>query len=244
MTSRLQAWIDHATPLNIWLPSDIADLEIVCSESEFRVISHIGIELCNCVFNSPALQQLRRRMPGLEEARVRVNFNPSLMDKIWVTDPTNKERIEILNSDPTTRDLSAKQVSMVEAVRRQAQADGSSITRAQARRKIQDICAPLVAAGKPSTTRAALRLLGLVAKETDAKTAKQGKKIGAMSKGERASHKERCMQAAPAPSIDKNRMSARSAVNEQHGAVPEFKVFRVSHLMKEETAGGADANPH
>ena len=115
--SPLVAWNNRFEIHQARLPLDITHLDVICCDTCERVISHIGIELDNCTFNSPQLQALRRRAPlgglrmnGIDE-KVRqhlfqVKFNKALMAAIWVTDPTDGTRLRVSNTDLLTADLS------------------------------------------------------------------------------------------------------------------------------------------
>lgn len=162
MTSPIDAWNAHYALDRVRLPASFDDLEVICCLSEMRVISHVGIELLNCKFNNPALQQIRRRMPVESGVRVKVRFNTASMRRIWVTDPMTGEHFEVLNQDPDTRDLSAEQVAALERIRRQAQSQGVILNRAQARRRMAEHYKQLTVAMTQAARRRALKLLGFL----------------------------------------------------------------------------------
>lgn len=139
MTSSIDAWKERYALDKVRLPADIDELEVICCESTARTVTHIGVELENCVFNNSALQQLRRRVAPGGVTKVQLRYNPGRMDRIWVQDPVTLERFEVLNQDPQTKDLSVLQIAAVEAARRKSQLQGVVITRAQARKKIEEI---------------------------------------------------------------------------------------------------------
>lgn len=161
MTSAIEAWKARYSLERVRLPGDIDELEVICCESDTRTVSHIGIQLENCVFNNSTLQQLRRRVAPGAQVKVQLRYNPARMDRIWVQDPATRQRFEVKNHDPATMDLSAKQVTAVESIRRESQATGTVITRAQARKRIEEIYRPLVHAKTMTQRRRALKLLGL-----------------------------------------------------------------------------------
>lgn len=161
MTSPIEAWKTLYALDRVRLPDSFDDLEVICCMSEMRVISHVGIELLNCKFNNPALQQIRRNMPMESSGRVKVRFNMASMRRIWVTDPMTGEHLEVLNQDPETQDLTAEQVTALERIRRQAQSQGVILNRAQARRKMSEHYGQLTSAMTQAARRRTLKLLGL-----------------------------------------------------------------------------------
>lgn len=160
MTSPIDAWNALYAFDRARLPDSFDDLEVICCTSEIRVISHVGIELLNCKFNNPALQQIRRRMPMESDGRVKVRFNTASMRRIWVTDPMTGEHLEVLNQDPDTQDLTAEQVAALEQIRRQAQDEGVILNRAQARRRMAELYGSLTTPKTQAARRRTLKLLG------------------------------------------------------------------------------------
>ncbi len=175
MTSPIDAWNERYTLDQVRLPGDIDELAVICCESDTRTVSHIGIELENCIFNNSMLQQLRRRAAPGGQIKVQLRYNTARMDRIWVQDPVTLQRFEVLNRDPDTNDLSAKQVAALELIRRKSQSTGTVITRAQARKKIEEIYRPLLQAKTMLERRRAMKILGLIANEDPIKQAKSVK---------------------------------------------------------------------
>lgn len=173
MTSSIDAWKERYSLEQVRLPGDIDELEVICCESDTRTVSHIGIDLENCVFNSSTLQQLRRRVAPGGQTKVQLRYNPARMDRIWVQDPVTLQRFEVMNHDPDTKDLSAKQVAALEAIRSKSQSTGTVITRAQARKRIEEIYRPLVHAKTMLERRRALKILGLIANESTPEKSKK-----------------------------------------------------------------------
>jgi hypothetical protein len=163
MTCPIDAWNTRYSLERTRLPADIEVLEVICCESGVRTISHIGIEAENCVFNSPALQQLRQRLAPGAKMTVHIRYNTELMKRIWVEDPVTHERFEVLNQDPLTMDLSAAQVAHIKSVQRKSESEGQVITRAQARKRIEAIYQPLLIAKTVRERRRALKILGVAA---------------------------------------------------------------------------------
>lgn len=166
MTSSIDAWKERYSLEQVRLPGDIDELEVICCESDTRTVSHIGIELENCVFNNSTLQQLRRRVAPGGKTKVELRYNTARMNRIWVQDPVTLQRFEVLNHDPATKDLSANQVSAMEAIRNKSQSIGTVITRAQARKRMEEIYRPLVRAKTMLERRRALKILGLIVSES------------------------------------------------------------------------------
>lgn len=135
------------SPLSIWnqffsveqarLPSDPAELAIICCTTVYRSVSHIGIEVENCVFNSDALQEIRRRAPVGKKLKLQVKYNPELMSAIWVMDPESGARIEVVNPDPQTQNLSAYQISLGIKLMREVKSDRQIIELGEALNKMR-----------------------------------------------------------------------------------------------------------
>ena len=102
MTSSIDAWKERYTLEQVRLPGDIDELAVICCVSDTRRVSHIGIELENCTFNSSTLQKLRQRVAPDGETKVQLRYNTARMDRIWVQDPVTLQRFEVLNQDPAT----------------------------------------------------------------------------------------------------------------------------------------------
>lgn len=173
MTSSIDAWKERYSLEQVRLPGDIDELAVICCESDTRTVSHIGIELENCTFNNSTLQQLRRRVAPDGQTKVQLRYNTAKMDRIWVQDPVTLQRFEVLNHDPATKDLSAKQVTALESIRRKSQSIGTVITRAQARKRIEEIYRPLVQAKTMLERRRALKILGLIVNESPPEKSKK-----------------------------------------------------------------------
>ncbi|WP_096698424.1 DDE-type integrase/transposase/recombinase [Polaromonas sp. AER18D-145] len=162
---------NRGSPLNIWnrfflieesfVPGDLDELSVICCESATRVITHIGIEMENCVFNSEELQEIRRRSPAGRKVSVEVKYNRCLMNHIWVTEPTSLVRIQILNSDPATRDLSSQQIGAIRKMQRELQDQGHIVGRAQAFEKLKLAARAQLYAKTQSKRRQARKILGV-----------------------------------------------------------------------------------
>lgn len=92
--------------------------------------------------------------------KVKVRYRPSKLDKIWVFDDAQEEWIEVLNSDPETRNLSEFQLSMIGRIQREAAADCDTLSIAEARNRMRELVAPLLAAKTQRARKRALKMLG------------------------------------------------------------------------------------
>jgi hypothetical protein len=246
MTSSIDAWKERYSLEQVRLPGDIDELEVICCESDTRTVSHIGIELENCIFNNSTLQQLRQRVAPGGQTKVQLRYNPARMDRIWVQDPVTLQRFEVMNHDPETKDLSAKQVSALESIRRKSQSTGTVITRAQARKRIEEIYRPLVHAKTMLERRRALKILGLVFNESPPEKSKK-------------------MAPKKRPKVVNTSNDLPTAVQETNGVIqatgisvtpltsspgaspPKFKVVRKGLERDKSTVSterNSDANPH
>ena len=159
------------SPLSIWtqffsvesarLPSDPVELAIICCTTVYRSISHIGIEIENCVFNSDALQEIRRRAPVGKPLKVQVKYNTELMSAIWVMDPASGARIEVVNPDPQTQNLSAYQVSLGVKLAREVRSDQQIIAFGEALKKMRATARTDLHAKTQTKRRNARRVLGI-----------------------------------------------------------------------------------
>lgn len=160
MSSPVERWNQLASPDRLELPVDPDELEIICSDADERVISHEGIQWRGTMFQSPALQQLRRRLPQACGSKVTVRCN-SHMARIWVRDPADGSHLEVLNTDPDTKDLTVQQVLDLDAVRGKAGTPGR-LTAAEGRKRMKDYVQQLQDCKNKKAKRALLRLLNIV----------------------------------------------------------------------------------
>lgn len=179
--SPLVAWNNRFEIHEARLPLEIAHLDVICCDTCERVISHIGIELDNCTFNSSELQALRRRAPlgglrmnGIDEKVCRrlfqVKFNKALMAAIWVTDPTDGTRLRVSNTDPLTADLSAAQVAAIVRDRLAAKKVGQRLSVAAALQRQRETARGMLNAKSMAARRRGAKLLGItVDLEADAR---------------------------------------------------------------------------
>lgn len=159
--SPLAMWNQFFSVEQAWLPPDPVELAVICCTTVYRSISHIGIEIENCVFNSDALQEIRRRAPTGKKLKLQVKYNPESMSAIWVMDPENKARIEVLNSDPQTRNLSAYQVSLGIKLMREVKSERQIIELGEALKKMRATAQADLHAKTQTKRKNARRVLGV-----------------------------------------------------------------------------------
>lgn len=159
--SPLSIWTQFFTVEQARLPSDPVELAIICSTTVYRSISHIGIEVENCVFNSDALQEIRRRAPVGKKLKLQVKYNPELMSAIWVRDPEDGKRIEVVNPDPQTRSLSAYQVSLGIKLMREVKSDRQIIELGEALNKMRTTAEAELRAKTQTKRKNARKALGV-----------------------------------------------------------------------------------
>ena len=204
MTCPLHVWnqlfrIDEAS-----LPGDDAQLEVICCEADERVVSHIGIEYGNCVFNNEVLGQLRRKYgrDGKLSVEIRANDRAS---HIWVRDPGTRQWVEVGNQDLGNRDLTFAQAGLLERLRRQESDPGRLISRVEARRRMKELTERAQGQKTIRGMPRLLRLLGVVDLADRTTTTKQHlSRIGAVAdspknKPRRAPPPDDCMT-LPSPS--------------------------------------------
>ncbi|WP_180124881.1 Mu transposase C-terminal domain-containing protein [Rhodoferax sp. BLA1] len=244
MTSSLDAWKERCTLEQVRLPGDIDELSVTCCESDTRRVSHTGIELGNCTFNNSELQQLRRRVAPGGQTMVQLRYNTARMDRIWVQDPVTLHRFEVLNHDPATKDLSAKQVAILESIRHKSQPIGTVITRAQARKRMEDIYSPLVRAKTMLERRRALKILGLIANDitpekTKVNAPKATSKVKASGNGAANAVQEEKVDAVAADIEMPPKKSTPAS------SPPKFKVVRQGSTRNQPpSSSGKNADAH
>ena len=160
------------SPLKLWtqffsleaahLPLDPLELDEICCDTERRVISHIGIQLGNCFFNSLALREIHRQAAGPKNIEVQIRFNRSSMAHIWVKDPRSGDRIQVPNIDPELARLSAAQVKAAFKFQgEQKKSDGEMIAMGEALKRMREIGESLLRAHTQRKRRQGLKLLGM-----------------------------------------------------------------------------------
>lgn len=95
--------ITHRTPYAIWneglqireplLPESIQQLDLILTKEYTRKLNHEGVMLHGLHYNSGELALLRKR--SYESYDVKVRFNPSNIQSIWVYDEVNRDYISV-----------------------------------------------------------------------------------------------------------------------------------------------------
>ena len=161
--SPLTLWQQFFSLETTYLPLNPDELDEICCDSQQRTISHVGIELDNCRFQSFALQEIRRMAAGPENAKVQLRYNRKSMAHIWVTDPKTGDRIQVPNVDPVTAGLSAAQVAATEKLRRDhKKTSGEIIQFGEALKRLREIGQSLLRANTQGKRRQGYKLLGII----------------------------------------------------------------------------------
>lgn len=160
--SPLALWQQFFNLETTYLPLNPDELDEICCDSQQRTISHVGVELDNCRFQSFALQEIRRLAAGPENAKVQLRYNRKSMAHIWVTDPKTGDRIQVPNVDPVTARLSAAQVAATEKLRRDhKKTNGEIIQFGEALKRLREIGQSLLRANTQGKRRQGYKLLGI-----------------------------------------------------------------------------------
>ncbi|MDO8770718.1 MAG: Mu transposase C-terminal domain-containing protein, partial [Burkholderiaceae bacterium] len=143
------------------LPADMNLLEVLCTELEVRTVFHYGIEICGeRTFNSPGLQEIRRRRQLEDYIKVKVRYRPARLDRIWVYDDAQEVWMEVMNSNPETRDLSEFQLKMLHKLQREEAVRGDTVSIVEARGRMKSLVEPLLRAKTQRARKRALKMLG------------------------------------------------------------------------------------
>lgn len=169
MTPR-EAWNLGFSLDRIRMPLLLHELSIACMDQCQRRVSHVGIELLNCRFNSDALQSVRRQAPIGSNAGnpcnplVEVRFNRGSMASIWVKVPSSTEYVKVPNIDTERAGMSAHQVHVL-VVEQRKERPGTAVVIKDGRSRLMKIADPLLHGRTLSERRRGRKLLGL--KEQD-----------------------------------------------------------------------------
>ncbi|CAN7177336.1 Mu transposase C-terminal domain-containing protein [Variovorax paradoxus] len=158
--SPIERWQNALQVETIRFPVDAGELEIICSEWDNASVSHTGIDKANCVFNSPELQELRRRHPGADNLSVDIKWNKRLLRHIWVLSPDTREWLCIPNRDATTGQMSAAEVAIAKKLA-QLPEETAEVVKRVSSRKARHALANELAKDKTRTKRNATKKLGL-----------------------------------------------------------------------------------
>lgn len=156
-----KAWKQNFDLTRVALPADMNLLEVLCTELEVRTVFHYGIEICGeRTFNSPGLQEIRRRRQLEDYIKVKVRYRPARLDRIWVYDDAQEVWMEVMNSNPETRDLSEFQLKMLHKLQREEAARGDTVSIVEARGRMKSLVEPLLRAKTQRARKRALKMLG------------------------------------------------------------------------------------
>lgn len=159
--SPAKAWKQNFDLTRVALPADMNLLDVLCTELEVRTVFHYGIEICGeRTFNSPGLQEIRRRRQLEDYIKVKVRYRPARLDRIWVYDDAQEVWMEVMNSNPDTRDLSEFQLKMLHKLQREEAARGDTVSIVEARRRMKSLVEPLLRAKTQRARKRALKMLG------------------------------------------------------------------------------------
>lgn len=164
--SPLKHWQAAFRVEDMRLPADAGELEIVCCEWDTAAVSHIGVEKANCVFNSAALQELRRRHVGLDDLCVEIKWNNASMRRIWVLDASTGDWISVPNRDAKKAAMSAAEVAMAKKLAQLPEDLGVVVARVTSHKARRALAGEL-ASNKNQMKKNAMKRLGLVTEPSD-----------------------------------------------------------------------------
>lgn len=164
--SPLERWKVAFRVEDMRLPVDAGELEIVCCEWDTAAVSHIGVEKANCVFNSAALQELRRRYVGSDDLCVEIKWNNASMRRIWVLDVSTGDWISVPNRDAKKAAMSAAEVAMAKKLAQLPDELGVVVARVSSQKARRTLAAELAPAKKQMKKNAMSRL-GLAVQPSD-----------------------------------------------------------------------------
>ena len=93
-----QFWEEGTKAHPVRLPKRHEDLDPLLGGLVERKLSRRGIEFSGLLYNSEELKRLRTH-PGVKKD-VKVRYDPSNLDRVWVIDPTTGSSVEIPSVDP------------------------------------------------------------------------------------------------------------------------------------------------
>ena len=158
--SPAQAWEDRRGLLQIDLPADPDELDMLCSTVERRPVWHYGIELANVRFNSGDLQEIRRALEYSDPISVRVRWKHTSLRHCFIEDPRDKKWLVVPNPDAETADLSQGQLAMIKKMQRLRSTPEKKLRIAEAKALIRQQAASLLKANTMRERRRGLQMLG------------------------------------------------------------------------------------
>lgn len=159
-----ETWKELTEHSPVRLPSNPELLELACTLPITRKLQAYGVEVCYLrTFNNAELGRLMRKYQHTGTLEVEVRYKPHLLDKVWVKDPDTQAWLVVENYDSETRNSTEWREQQIHHQIRLAQSERSEVIgRAQAKAKLREIGASMMAAKTMAKRRHALKLLGLV----------------------------------------------------------------------------------
>jgi putative transposase len=159
-----ETWKELTEHSPVRLPSNPELLELACTLPITRKLQVYGVEVCYLrTFNNAELGRLIRKYQHAGTLEVEVRYKPHLLDKVWVKDPDTKSWLVVENYDSETCNSTEWREQQIYHQIRLAQSEGNLVIgRAQAKAKLRDMGASMMAAKTMAKRRHALKLLGLV----------------------------------------------------------------------------------
>lgn len=117
--SPYEVWKALATPDRVDLPCDPELARLACMRQLTPTIQPFGLQIAGLrSFMHPQLQEIRLSLEHSLEQRVRVKvrYRPSKLDVVWVQDPRDESWFPVENKDPSTKDLSERQVAILRSI--------------------------------------------------------------------------------------------------------------------------------
>lgn len=144
---RWQAFVEGGfTPR---LPTSVHELSILLGATEERVIQSSGIELHTLRYNCPELSLLRARLKG-EPAKIK--YHPGDLSHIYAYDPKDKKYVKVpALATEYTKDLSLWKHKVIRNNVLNQQDKEDQLSRAKAKRKIEEVANADLANGKLKT---------------------------------------------------------------------------------------------
>jgi putative transposase len=133
-----QKWKTSISPTNIRVPEDVAELELIMGRPDSRTLTHKGIELQGLFYNSPELQDLRRRHDATLRVDIRVDEGD--IGHIFVIAPGSRQyfRVPALHFE-YANGLSSWQHDLFRSRARDWERENSSIGWLEAKKEIAQL---------------------------------------------------------------------------------------------------------
>jgi hypothetical protein len=223
--SPIERWQNALQVETIRLPMDAGELEIICCEWDKASVSHIGIEKANCVFNSPELQDLRRRHPGADNLSVDIKWNKRLLRHVWVLSDATGEWLCVPNRDASKAQMSAAEVAIAKKLAQLPEETAEVVKRVSSRKARHALAAEL-AKDKTRTKRNAMKKLGLTA-QPDSKTGPADADPVSQTSTANAPSQHPATTRAPEPEPTDDTASQQTGVPPSSPAAIQIPIFNV-----------------